>query len=342
MAKLSRVIEEKREALQLLEEELSRAKDGQHSRQEQLQHIEQKFRERQNELEGVRASLDAMQSANDDLVAQLNDKENTNVDLRRNLDSTSQRFDILHAKLEAVQSEKSDLIERVRILEVEADVRMNEIRNLNETRMFGEIERESLAQLKLRFQSLQAQYDETVSQCKQLLKLRDELLENQEQSQNEILTMNSQLQSLSEAKVELEQKLLDYEKQKAAIQQGYDQIQTTLTETENELKVSQSQREEYLNVVKVLNEQLSEIRAKATVMESSSNHQLHHHMEETIEQLKRDLVDARSKGEVLRLNFETEEDSRKKKIERLEKELDSVKQQVCFFKCPLSYLMMSY
>ena len=54
-------------------------------------------------------------------------------------------------------------------------------------------------------------------------------------------------------------------------------------------------------------------------------------MEETIETLKRELVDARSKSEISRLHFETEEDNRKKKIDRLEKELESVKQQVCLF-----------
>jgi ribosomal protein L29 len=76
---------------------------------------------------------------------------------------------------------------------------------------------------------------------------------------------------------------------------------------------------------------MAEARTKANALESSSKFQVQRQLEETVDKLKRELVETRSKNEIVHLNFETEEDHRKKKIERLEKELETVKQQVSPF-----------
>ena len=273
-----------------------------------------------------------MQSVNDDLVAKLSDKENLNVDLRKNLENSSQRFDLLHSKLESVQSEKSSLSERVRLLESQLECQEQEIGDLRRGLSDVHNERDLSTQLKHHLTSLQAQYDDAVSQCQQLRSVRDEILTHQEQSKEEILRLGSQLQVKIEEKAALEQYRIQSESQKEAILRDYQTVKNALTEKENQLHTAQCQRDEFINQVKILNEKIGEVQKKASASESSSKIQVQRNLEETVDKLKKELVAARSKNEILQLNFETEEDQRNKKIERLDKELETVKQQVLIIK----------
>ena len=336
-ANLSRIIDEKTDAIRLLEEELVQVNESQQNRQKQLQDTEQRFRERKAQVDELRNSLEAMQRTNDDLMGQLIDKENANGDLFKNLESTNQRFSTLHSKLESVQSEKTILSERVRSLEAELEYREQEIVDLRDGLSAVQKEREKTSQLQQRFNSLQAQFDEAIGQCQELVETKENLLECQERSKQEILELNSRLQSLGQAKKQLEQYRLHSDAERESILHECQKAKETLSQTEKQLQVTQGQREEFCNQVRVLSEQMmgseqiGEVRAKATALETSSKYQSQCKMEETIETLKRELVDARSKSEISRLHFETEEDNRKKKINRPEKELESVKQQVCLF-----------
>lgn len=325
---MSRTLEKKEEEVRCLQEELSCAIDSQSNNQEKLKHAEQILRETQKDLGSIRTSLESMQSANDDLLTQLSDKENLNDQLRKNLEDTTQRFDNLHCKLQLVQSEKSNLSDRVRLLETELECRDREIGDIRSGLDDIQKEREVSSQLKQRLNSLQVQYNDAVNQCEKLRAMRDEILEHQERSSEEISRLSSKLQLVTEEKTALEQNKILSESQRDAILRDYQSVKTTLIETENQLRVIQGQRDDFSNQIRMLNDQFGQVRAKVTAYESGSVQQPKRQMEETIESLKRDIVDARSKSEVLRLNFETEESARKKKMERLEKELDSVKQQV--------------
>jgi chromosome segregation ATPase len=312
-AQMSRIIDDKTEEILRLEGELAR------------------LHERQRELDEIRISLQSMQSVNDDLVAELSDKENLNIDLRKNLENSTQRFDLLHSKLESVQSAKSSLSERVLLLESQLECQEQEIGDLRQGLSEVHNERGLSTQLKHRLNSLQAQYDDAVSQCQQLRLARDEILTHQEQSREEILRLGSKLQVIAEEKSSLEQYRILSESQKEAILQDYQTVKNALTQKENELHIAQRQRDELSNQVRMLNDQMAEVRTKANALESSSKFQVQRQLEETVDKLKRELVETRSKNEIVHLNFETEEDHRKKKIERLEKELETVKQQVSPF-----------
>jgi chromosome segregation ATPase len=331
-AHMSRIIDGKTDEILRLEEELARVTGSQNDHQKQLQHAEQRFHDKQRELDEIRNSLQSMQSVNDDLVAKLSDKENLNVDLRKNLENSSQRFDLLHSKLESVQSEKSSLSERVRLLESQLECQEQEIGDLRRGLSDVHNERDLSTQLKHRLTSLQAQYDDAVSQCQQLRLVRDEILTHQEQSKEDILRLGSQLQVKIEEKTALEQYRIQSESQKEAILRDYQTVKNALTEKENQLHTAQCQRDEFINQVKILNEKIGEVQKKASASESSSKIQVQRNLEETVDKLKKELVAARSKNEILQLNFETEEDQRNKKIERLDKELETVKQQVLIIK----------
>jgi chromosome segregation protein len=167
-AQMTRIIDGKTDEIARLEEELARATESQRNHQTQLQHADQRFQERQRELNEIRISLQSMQSLNDDLVAKLSEKENLNGDLRKNLENGTQRFELLHSKLELVQSEKSSLAERVRLLESQLECQEQEIGDLRQGLSEVHNERGLSTQLKQRLNSLQAQYDDAVSQCQQL------------------------------------------------------------------------------------------------------------------------------------------------------------------------------
>jgi chromosome segregation ATPase len=251
-AQMSRIIDDKTEEILRLEGELAR------------------LHERQRELDEIRISLQSMQSVNDDLVAELSDKENLNIDLRKNLENSTQRFDLLHSKLESVQSAKSSLSERVLLLESQLECQEQEIGDLRQGLSEVHNERGLSTQLKHRLNSLQAQYDDAVSQCQQLRLARDEILTHQEQSREEILRLGSKLQVIAEEKSSLEQYRILSESQKEAILQDYQTVKNALTEKENELHIAKRQRDELSNQVRMLNDQMAEVRTKANALESSS------------------------------------------------------------------------
>lgn len=322
---MSCALEKKEEEVRCLHEELSHATDSQFRGKEDLKHAEQRLHASQKELESIRTSLESMQSVNDDLLTQLSFKENLNDNLRKDLENLTQRFNILHSKLQQVQSEKSGLSDRIQALETELGCRDQNIRS-----GLGDIqkEREISSQLKQCLNALQVQYNDAVNQCQKLASVRDEILEHQERAREDILRLSSKLQLITEEKAALEQNKLLSESQMNSILQDYQNVKTTLSETESQLRVIQGQRDDFSHQIKILNDQIGQVRAKLTAFESSSNQPAQKQMEETIDCLKREIANTKSKSELLRLNFETEENARKKKTERLEKELDSVKQQV--------------
>ncbi|KAK4005430.1 hypothetical protein OUZ56_007143 [Daphnia magna] len=325
---MSCALEKKEEEVRCLHEELSHATDSQFRGKEDLKHAEQRLHASQKELESIRTSLESMQSVNDDLLTQLSFKENLNDNLRKDLENLTQRFNILHSKLQQVQSEKSGLSDRIQALETELGCRDQNIRS-----GLGDIqkEREISSQLKQCLNALQVQYNDAVNQCQKLASVRDEILEHQERAREDILRLSSKLQLITEEKAALEQNKLLTESQMNSILQDYQNVKTTLSETESQLRVIQGQRDDFSHQIKILNDQIGQVRAKLTAFESSSNQPAQKQMEETIDCLKREIANTKSKSELLRLNFETEENARKKKTERLEKELDSVKQQ--YVKC---------
>ncbi|XP_057372757.1 uncharacterized protein LOC130693602 [Daphnia carinata] len=328
---MSCALEKKEEEVRCLHEELSHATDSQLRGKEDLKHTEQRLHESHKELESIRSALESMQSANDDLLTQLSCKENLNENLRKDMENLTQRFDMLHSKLQQVQSEKSSLSDRIQSLETELECRDQEIGDIRSGLDDIQKEREISSQLKQRLNALQVQYNDAVNQCQKLASVRDEILEHQERSRGDILRLNSKLQLITEEKAALEQNKLLSESQKNAILCDYENLKTTLCETESQLRVAQGQRDDFSHQIKILNDQIGQVRAKLTAFESNSNQVAQRQMEETIDGLKREIADTKSKSEVLRLNFETEENARKKKTERLEKELDSVKQQ--YLKC---------
>jgi len=107
---------------------------------------------------------------------------------------------------------------------------------------------------------------------------------------------------------------------------------------QQQVQALQAKHDEDVDTVKLLNEQIiqSEERilqlgAKAASMENEPHQLAQSRLKETIATLKSDLVATQSAMEILRLNFETEEETRKKKMERLDKDLESMKQQ--YAKC---------
>ncbi|KAI9560764.1 hypothetical protein GHT06_011716 [Daphnia sinensis] len=328
---MSCALEKKEEEVRCLHEKLSQATDSQFRSKEDLTHAEQRLHESQKELDNIRTSLESMQSTNDDLLMQLSSKENLNDHLRKELEKLTQRFDMLHSKLQQVQSEKLSLSDRIQSLETELGCRDQEIGDIRSGLDDIQKEREISSQLKQRVNALQVQYNDAVNQCQKLAATRDEILEHQERSREEILRLSSKLQLIAEEKAALEQNKLLSESQKNAILRDYENVKSTLSETESQLRVTQGQRDDFSHQIKILNDQIGQVRAKLTAFESSSNQLAQKQMEETIDCLKREIADTKSKNELLRLNFETEENARKKKTERLEKELDSVKQQ--YVKC---------
>jgi hypothetical protein len=75
---------------------------------------------------------------------------------------------------------------------------------------------------------------------------------------------------IAKEKSSLEQYRILSESQKEAILQDYQTVKNALTEKENELHIAQRQRDELSNQVRMLNDQMAEVRTKANALESSS------------------------------------------------------------------------
>jgi chromosome segregation ATPase len=155
-------------------------------------------------------------------------------------------------------------------LESQLECQEQEIGDLRQGLSEVHNERGLSTQLKHRLNSLQAQYDDAVSQCQQLRLARDEILTHQEQSREEILRLGSKLQVIAEEKSSLEQYRILSESQKEAILQDYQTVKNALTQKENELHIAKRQRDELSNQVRMLNDQMAEVRTKANALESSS------------------------------------------------------------------------
>ena len=330
MSTLSFALEQKTDEARTMEEELGRISGSQHGREEQFRYLEEKLRERQVELDRVRSSLEAMQTTNDLLVSQLGDKENLNTELRRSFDSITQRFDMVRKKLESLQLEKMSLSSLVQQLQDELDGRRQELNDLRGATQALQQERELSSQLKQRVATLQADKEAAVAQCEKLLELRTQLLESQDNLRVEARNLKVQVDSLTEARDLLNEMVSQHTSQRETILKEYQQQKQALSEAESQLEAVQSQRDEYLTQTKMLSDQVTDLRSRTASYESSSKHQVQRQLEDTVETLKRELRDANSNIEVITLNFETEEDGLKKKIERLEKELEAMKQQVKF------------
>lgn len=129
--------------------------------------------------------------------------------------------------------------------------------------------------------------------------------------------------------------------QKVIEQQGdVDLLRSTLLDTQAaksevaaQLSAAEAENSRLGKQVETLEEQVKLLADKldATESERSRMCEILRQLDADIKNrdaLKRELLEAKSAGEILRLNFETEEENRKKKVERLEKELESMKQQV--------------
>jgi len=327
---LSRAMEQKTNEARMMEEELLRISSTHQGREEQFSYLEGKLQERQVELNQVRSSLEAMQTANDHLVSQLSDKENLNGELHRNYDSVTERFEIVRSKLESLQSEKVALSSLVQQLQDELDGRQQELNDLRTASKSLHEERELSSHLKQRVATLQADKEAVVAQCEKLQELRNQLLESHENLQVEVRELKVKLDSSTEARDSLDNLLSQQVSERDNILQEYHQQKQALSDTESQLQAVQRQRDEYLTQIKILGDQLTDLRSRTASYEASSKPQVQRQLEDTLDGLKRELRDARSNIEIITLNFETEEDARKKRIDRLEKELEAMKQQVLF------------
>jgi len=110
----------------------------------------------------------------------------------------------------------------------------------------------------------------------------------------------------------------------------YERLKSGLEEAEIQLDSIRKERDESVAQERILSSQVNELRSRNNTLETGPRIQAQRQLEEENQALRRDLRDMRSKCDVLQLNFESEEDNRKKKIDRLEKELEALKKEVIF------------
>ena len=277
----------------------------------------------------VNSSLEAMQSKNDHLTSQLNDKEEENIQLRNSLEATKKRIEAGLEQFQSIRSEKMELVQQVELFEKEMEAKQLELEHLTTKLLAFEEERDVFLHLKQRFDVLQTRNDTVTGECNHLKELHAQQLQREEDLHSQMQVLSSQLHSLTEKNSQLEESQLRAESHNALLKQN-------LTDLQQQLEALQVKHESDTDTIKELNEQIillkeriTQLGAKAASLENEPHQLVQSRLKETIVTLKSDLVATQSKMEVLRLNFETEEETRKKKIERLEKDLELMKQQVC-------------
>ena len=272
--------------------------------------------------------MEVMQRENEHLTSVLTDKEDDNAALRTNLEAARERIETGLGQFQSLAADKRLLKEELEALETQLEGKQLESAHLAEKLTKFEEERDLFLQLKQRFDALQDDREAVVDECGRLNQLQSQQRERAEELMHQIQTQKSQMQSLAEKNMLLEESQLRFEQQKELFSEDYALTKQHLAEAEKELQVSRAERQDDAQHMISLNEQMAQLRERIASFENVPHHQVQSKLKETIASLTSDLVAAQSRIEMDRLNFETEEEARKKKIERMDKELESVKQQV--------------
>ena len=308
---LTRLEEENRS----LSDQLREANSSQDRRKDQFQQVEQLLEERERQLTELRHALDAVETTRDLLISQVHDKENAAGELQKALELSNQRVSFVQDQWQASKDEKHQLAERVGDLQSQLEAQQAQLEVLRNQAQSLQVERDRLLPLGDRLEALRRDKDLALREYDQMRELHGQQLEREEEVQRQMQSLTLQHEQLLQEKAGLLEDHGRVQQERDAVAQDHRRVSQLLTEHQHQVAALDQQ-------VADLSATIADLKAVPTAPTGR------YAFEESPESLKRQLVAAQSAAEVQRLEFEAEAENRKKKMERLEKDLDSLKQQV--------------
>ena len=153
-----------------------------------------------------------------------------------------------------------------------------------------------------------------------LVKAQEQIAALQRETQLKSIELEAVCASLNEASVTIEEleSRGDPQKLQADLKAAMEEIQMLRRKFESATE----------NLSKAEEKMVQLTRAQTARGKFTPEPPIHCKLDLSVETLRRELAAAQARNETLQLQFETEEENRKKKIERLEKEIESLKEQV--------------